>query len=333
MRSSRSWSSAAWSRCATRERARSAICAIRASGRGRACALHASPARIAEHRLDFAIGTSAADRAGEAESGDHNRDPRRIEAALAKGNEGEDTMTIIRSGHFTLPILFTMFAGCMTADDAAAPERLAPITSLALANGNTVEFYETSPGMLLVSETGRVGIPPVPTSALRPLDLYRQLAPGQPAPEVLVAAQARADARFKDSAPPAGDTEPAPMPQVASAVPGYIDNQSCDDHWFDDTFCTGSPDWQMCLLNHWDGAYAQLGSVDWVKHATCADIGNITLQIQMGDGTGGIWDVLEGHYRWFSWKDECVFGCNESTRGDILNATDNRFHYSVKANF
>jgi hypothetical protein len=228
-----------------------------------------------------------------------------------------------------LPLLSTLSAGCLAGDDDV--QRVAPIASLTLANGNTMEFYEMSPGVLLVSELGRVGVPPLPAVKMRPLDLYRQLAPDQTVPDVLVAAQERADALRTDPTPPADETPALPISQAAGVQLSYIDNQSCDDHWFDDTFCAGTYDWQMCLLNHWDGAYAQLSSVDYVRHATCADIGNITLKVVMGDGTGGIWDVLEGHYRWFSWQDNCTFGCNESTRGDILNATNNRFHYSVNA--
>lgn len=234
-----------------------------------------------------------------------------------------------------LGTLVALSAGCLGGDDEsdAALDPGAPIASVTLANGNTVEFYETSPGVVLVSEAGRVGVSPLPDNKVRPLDLFRALAPGQPVPEALVSAQARASERSTDPEPPAEELPPIQTSQVAGGPLAYIDNQSCDDNWFYNTYCPGSYDWKMCLLNHWNGAYAQLSSVDYVRHAVCADVGAVTLKVQMGDGAGGIWTVPEGSYRTFTWSDDCVFGCNTSTRGDVLNATDNRFHYSVRVNY
>ncbi len=208
----------------------------------------------------------------------------------------------------------------------------APITTVALDNGNQIEFYEPSPGMLLVSELGTAGVAPLASTERNPVELYRELAPGKPVPAALLAAQARSE-----SLPPGASPKVTAESQERTVAPNptasFIDNEACDDYWFNNNFCTGSYDWSMCLLNHWNGAYASLSSVDYVKHAVCADIGNVTLRVQMGDGTGGLWTVLAGQYRTFSWKDNCLFGCNESTRGDILNASGDRFHYSVRANY
>jgi hypothetical protein len=222
--------------------------------------------------------------------------------------------------------------GCAT--DNVDP--MEPVASLALTNGSLLEFYEPSPGLLMVSEAGPVGAAPTPRAGRTPIELYRDLAPDGSVPEALVAAQARAATRQPEAVA-------VPEPRMAMAttanivdskVPlSFIDNQSCDDHWFSDTFCGGSFDWQMCLLNHLGGAFAQLSSVDYVQHAVCADIGAITLKVQMGNGAGGIWDVPEGHWRSFSWQDQCTFGCNTSTRGDVVNASNNRFHYAVNARF
>jgi hypothetical protein len=221
--------------------------------------------------------------------------------------------------------------GCAT-DDI---DSTAPIAAIALTNGNQLEFYEPSPGWLFVSEAGTAGAAPTVHNGRTPVELYRDLAPNGEVPEVLVAAEARLQARRADPTPAPFVAQGTITPKTADVAPGanFIDNQSCDDQWFSNNFCGGSPDWQMCLLNHWNGAWAQLSSVDHVDHAVCADIGAITLKVQMGDGTGGIWDVPEGHWRSFSWQDGCLFGCNTSTRGDVLNATNNRFHYAVNAWF
>lgn len=229
--------------------------------------------------------------------------------------------------------------GCAEIDDGQPTQ---PIAALDLATGNRLEFYEPSPGFLMVSETGAAGRAQTERAGRTPVELYRDLASDQVVPPALAAAQRRAEARRADSASepqpalqPALEIEhSAPASNIApSAQLSFIDNQSCDDQWFSNTFCSGSHDWEMCLLNHWNGAFAQLSSVDYVQHAVCADIGAITLKVKMGDGTGGIWDVPEGHWRSFAWQDNCVFGCNTSTRGDVINATNDRFHYAVNADF
>jgi hypothetical protein len=237
----------------------------------------------------------------------------------------------------TLLALCALPVGCAT-DDPATPEAsdpFTPIAALALPNGNQLEFYEPSPGNVMMSEAGIVGAAPTPRDGRTPVEMYRDLSPDHLVPGALVAAAARAEALHP--ATPVTAARPATEPKVSSVAPGapasFIDNQSCDDHWFSDNFCGSGFDWEMCLLNHLNGAFASLSSVDWVQHATCADIGAITLKVSMGDGAGGLWDVLEGHWRSFVWHDTSVFGDNQSTRGDFLNASGNRFHYAVNANF
>jgi hypothetical protein len=210
----------------------------------------------------------------------------------------------------------------------------APITALSLANGNQLEFYEPSPGMLLVSEVGVAGVAPMAFESKSSVELYQRLRPGQPVPAALVSAQRRADALPPGAAPKLTATKtPGAQRVVDTGEHSYIDNEHCDDAWFNNSFCVGSYDWTTCLLNVWDGASVFKSSVDYVYHAACADIGNITLRVVIGDGSGGNWTVTEGTYRTFSWRDNCVFGCNKSSDGDILNATDNRFHYSVRVNY
>lgn len=230
--------------------------------------------------------------------------------------------------------LSTLPMGC--ASEPVDP--MAPIASVALTNGNLVEFYEPSPGSLFVSEAGIVGAAPTRRDGRTPLELYRDLAPDRPVPEALAAAQARSEALGPETIPASAEDRNAMALKASVTEPkplGFIANQSCDDQWFNTNFCndSGSPDWQMCLLNHWNGAWAQQNSVDNVLHTVCADIGTVTLKVQMGDGGGGIWSIPEGSWRSFGWWDQCTFGCNTSTRGDILDASNDRFHYSVSAWF
>jgi len=207
------------------------------------------------------------------------------------------------------------------------------IAAIKLDTELMVEFYEPVPGALMVMQHGPVSAPPLDLWN-RPVDIYRALAPELAVPEALVAAQARADEL--DGTEP--ETDPVAERRAIDAIAldyqtakanvavGYIDNQSCDDHWFDDEFCSvaSAYDWDMCMLDHWNGAYATSGSINDAKFTACADIGNITLKVTIS-GYGGYWDVLEGHYYDYRF----VSHSNEAARGDVINATNNRFHYAV----
>ena len=73
------------------------------------------------------------------------------------------------------------------------------IATLSLDNGNTLDFYEPSPGAVMISEVGRLPNPPVSTKyslhSMSAVEIYRALAPGQTVPAALVAAQDRVDGR------------------------------------------------------------------------------------------------------------------------------------------
>ena len=81
-------------------------------------------------------------------------------------------------------------------DDLPPQSRL--LTTLSLDNGNTLEFYEASPGAVFISEVGRVRNPPVSlTHDLRSMSLveiHQTFAPGQVMPATLTAAQDRLNA-------------------------------------------------------------------------------------------------------------------------------------------
>jgi hypothetical protein len=220
-------------------------------------------------------------------------------------------------------------------DQAPAPNDWTMLASLELPTGLEVEFYEPQPGALLVMQDAPAGVPALHGQP-RAVDLYRAFAPDVPVPTALAAAQARADdlgGGDPDSDPTAERRRIADIladygTATAAMSVGYIDNQSCDDHWFADEMCFDAWDWNMCLLNHWNGAYATTGSEaeDLVEYAVCADIGDVTLKIWVGDGSGGIWDVPEGHYRHYFWS--CgIIGWEYSSRADVYNATNNRFHF------
>lgn len=248
--------------------------------------------------------------------------------------------------HLSLSVASTLFAlavtplvGCTTSEEnePVVTDPSAPIATIALDSGNELQFFEPSPGLLLVSELGTAGISPLSIDGKNPIDLYRQLAPGRDVPRVLLDAQARAEKLPADAQPDikvsSSDAKSSVSSQVVETGPrNYINNQSCDDQWFNNTFCIGSYDWSVCRLNQVGDFWASHSSADYAHFAVCADIGNVTFKITMGDGSGGNWTVTEGTYRTWSWSDPCVFGCNKSARLDIDNASGDRYHTSMRVN-
>jgi hypothetical protein len=245
----------------------------------------------------------------------------------------------------SLSVASTLFAlaatpllGCATNEEAepVVTDPSAPIATIPLESGNELQFFEPSPGLLLVSELGTAGIAPVHIDGKNPIDLYRQLAPGRDVPRILLDAQARSEKLPADAQPNIKVSSSDAKDSVASLVEtgprNYINNQSCDDQWFNNTFCVGSYDWSACRLNLVGNWWASHSSADYAHFAVCADIGNVTMDVSMGDGSGGIWTVTEGTYRTWSWSDPCVFGCNKSARLDVTNATNDRFHASMRVN-
>ncbi len=231
-------------------------------------------------------------------------------------------------------------AGCATDDAAPTPgDPSAPITAIALDNGNEIQFLEPSPGLLLVSELGVAGVAPQQLDGKSALEVYRQFAPGQKVPQVLLAAQDRSDKLPADVQPSFsvvnGDSlaEGGAANLVDSGPRSFIDNEACDDAWFNNTFCIGSYDWSVCRLNMTSSTYyAQHGDTDYVHMAVCSDIGTIKFKATIGNGDGGIWTLTQGQYRTYSWKDNCVFGCNQSSRVDVSEASGNRYHVSMRVN-
>jgi len=122
-----------------------------------------------------------------------------------------------------------------------------PIAEVELASGAIVSFYETSPGAIAISEQYAIGEAPVPTIGRSASEVYRSIAPGQPVPDLLLAAEKRA-VEARASRPHA----PLPPPRAS-----FIDNKTVDDKWFADTYCGGSWDNIWCRLNMTTGAWKQ----------------------------------------------------------------------------
>jgi hypothetical protein len=211
--------------------------------------------------------------------------------------------------------------------------------------GEVLEFYEPSPGMIVVSGTGRPEGPPIIDDALvEALDiteLWALASDEHEMPEALADALARAEER--SAQPPPRPVSIADTPDAASQVGGGLqakpDVQSagyCDTGYFDDYAgqCPSGDDWQMCLNNWWNGAWGQHNDAAWGYTSVCPAQGNIAFKVFWSNGGGGLWTVNQNYYRWFAgsdWDCETAWDWDCPTlRVDVTQAAGDRFHLRMR---
>jgi hypothetical protein len=214
------------------------------------------------------------------------------------------------------------------------------LTSVKTATGSSLEFYEGSPGELLISETGdSSALPSVDILAIKNMtatEVYQKVAPGQSVPEVLVAADAR-HAEF--AAVKAPSTE---SPVVTSQIEGNTlgldavashrhvviktfsapygnPNVFCTPQWFYNTFtnarvaCDGPNvnndwDWERaswCLYDTGGGSVqAQAWNIfnDWGATCNKSSSGPITLNLFRDRGSPTwTYSMSPGVWRTWGW--------------------------------
>jgi hypothetical protein len=185
------------------------------------------------------------------------------------------------------------------ADPAANGAASDPIAEVDLANGSRVLFFEPVPGTLAIGQQTTVGTSPVETAGRSPVEVYRSIAPGQPVPEPLAAARARADEARRDR--PARE-----LPAKPESVAG---TESFGESWFQDNFCYNEPyHFINCHTGVNDaGVTGNLAGthldIDEFKTSICANSGKVTLRAWVEDDqTLGV-QVADGNcwtYHWWS---------------------------------
>lgn len=197
-------------------------------------------------------------------------------------------------------------------DDQAADRAFHLITTIAVGDEHTLSIYEPSPGRIVYGEHGRSPQQPVTRThrldRLPPVEVFRLLAPGTPVPAELVAAQAREEARAADHGVPTRDLAPlvsapessadAPAPALGPRMLETDGTGPCPSDWFQQNFCT-TVGYNWCLLNWWNGAYANGGNLWHATAAVCPFYGDVGFSVSTSDGGGGTWSVGQGYYRRF----------------------------------
>jgi hypothetical protein len=213
------------------------------------------------------------------------------------------------------------------------------ITRITLARNHVVEFYEPTPGQIIMSEAAEV--PEAPTGRLvdierlSPSQAYAALTSAAP-PAALMAAEHRALERRAEQSLPAAEpdaisvapaanttanlaqpspsaTRTQPAGQETTVVRSALSGGYCPSEWFKTQsfkdsggttrgFCPNrlfSADYTWCMLDWWGGAYAKSSDTDQTFGTVCADIGSVQMKVSTAGHGGGSWTVPEGTYRWF----------------------------------
>jgi hypothetical protein len=180
--------------------------------------------------------------------------------------------------------------------DQAANE---PIAEVDLANGSRVMFYEPVPGTLAIGEQTALGVAQIETAGKSAVEVYRSIAPGQPVPEALAQAQARADAA--QAARPA-----RALPAQPAAVAG---TESFSASGFASNFCYNEPyAFINCHTGTNDGGVTVNLSgthtdVDEFKASLCVNSGKVTLRTWVDGDPHVAVQVLGGNcWTWHLWN-------------------------------
>jgi hypothetical protein len=199
-----------------------------------------------------------------------------------------------------------VLASACGVDGSADQPAPAPIAQVALDNGGVVEFYEASPGALVIVQEAPRGAADVTGTAASAVALYEQLAPGEAVPPALVAAQARAVSAHASR--PARASKPAVQQLANNAT-------------FSSTYCSGSWDVIHCRLDRNSGFWAQYNSTDAARCTVSSDVGTVTLRMLVDGDLEISRDVLAGHTITASY-DSGLFNDQVRCEATNVNSTD-----------
>jgi hypothetical protein len=212
----------------------------------------------------------------------------------------------------------------MSLEMETAPQ---PIASLALPNGNQVEFYDFESSTLIV-ESGAAGVPSglpkdinesfreknFASPGDRLFAVWNQLAPAAPIPEGLKAFHLRwkdrpADAltrvRPRVSLDISGPNLLGPgelnAPMAKQAAPDGCNNGCCDFAWLS-TFGECHADWNVnWFFFNSKANVANVPDVEQMVSMVCAATGTSRWNFHIGDSKAS-WNIAQANYRKFSWS-------------------------------
>lgn len=247
-------------------------------------------------------------------------------------------------------------AGCMAADDTprdmVVEERAsaqvspaagvaspgpAPVASLALTSGQTVEFYDFGGAALIVETGAAYSSPAVNAAGAIPADqlteIWTRLAPGAPVPPALANLQHRLTSMPERSAAPGavaststGAERPAISGTVQPDAPDGCSNGCCDAAWLLTLAECQSSGWDYSWFLY-NGGWSTATSTDDIafQGLVCSAQGTSTFAVSIG-GSSGTWNIPEATYHWFHWTAGTdLFGSfNPKSLSSSVNSTANQ---------
>lgn len=244
--------------------------------------------------------------------------------------EGEAAM------HDSLGNVLGPVSAALARANAQADVELNLLARIEVQPDELLEIYEPTPGSILVSGAGAPAGKAILTAAalegMTVEDVWSVATRSAEMPVALRAALGRvaqrppgetaiprgASGSSLDEAPPAPPASPAPL------AAGW-----CDSGYYTAGYggCHSDYDFQVCLDNWWNGAYAYNGGVNYVYTNVCPANGAVVLRVDSDHGGDGVWTVAQNTVRWWSQMYiGCLFDCLD-VRSDVDEASNNRFHF------
>lgn len=225
--------------------------------------------------------------------------------------------------------------------NAQADVDLHLVARVAVQPGELLELYEPSPGQLVVSGAGAPARAILSQGAIAGMgveDVWRLAAGSAGMPDALHAALGRARLRAQASPAPSSPialhgsaTEPASSAGAGSKLRAAapLSTGWCDNGYYTSGYgdCQSGWDFEVCLDNWWNGAYATVGGAFWVYTNVCPATGPVVLRVTSDHDGGGIWTVSQNTVRWWQQDDvSCLFDCLDD-RVDVQQASGDRFQF------
>jgi hypothetical protein len=166
---------------------------------------------------------------------------------------------------------FLAAAGCATDGSQPSSDPTVAIARIALSSGNTVSFYEAAPGAIAVDQLVPDNVSSLEVGGMTAVEFYRSIAPGQPVPAALLAAQQRANA---------GRSARGRSLGMAGQAPGSHPNPQITSVDFANKYCNNdASSWQV-INCHADpfptiGLHGVHDNIDALQTAICVNSGKV----------------------------------------------------------
>ena len=201
-----------------------------------------------------------------------------------------------------------------------------------MRSNEIVEFYEPSPGRILISGAGAPVTPGLSRSAPRnAAHEWQRIAPGMEMPAALRDAIQRAEQR-----------QPVQRPKTTKARNRWSAGSSRGDFtrsagWCDTGYYEGGWDscedfynFRVCLLNARDWAWAEHHEAFNTWTQVCPATGPVVFRVRSTEWDGVVITVIQNTVRYVSYADppcSSPFDDCPYVRADVQHATGVRFHF------